>query len=143
MPYCFTLSYIPTSYSSIVHWKAKKKSSKMDRHLLRDIRRAVEYIDEMLYNPNVRWEKLVQSARNLMALLDSTAFFGSSSGVDLQIHAIEVLQKFAYQDVDLGGICDIADWCLECWLRCLQRDPNNVRCLKGVIARLPFSLNLS
>jgi hypothetical protein len=109
----------------------------MDRRLLYDIERAVEYIDDMLYNPNVRWDKLVQATRNLMALLDSTAFFGGSSGVDLQINTVEIIQKLAFQDVDQGGIGDIADWCLERWLRILQRSPDDVRSLKGACNK-PF-----
>jgi hypothetical protein len=115
----------------------------MDRRLLYDIERAVEYIDDMLYNPNVRWDKLVESARNLMALLDSTSFFGGSSGVTLQVNTVEVLQKLAYQNVDQGGIGDIADWCLERWLRILQRNPEDVRSLKGAAREFFFHVNFS
>jgi hypothetical protein len=115
----------------------------MDRRVLRDIERAVEYIDDMMYNPNVRWDNLVQSARSLMALLDSTSFIGGSSGVDLQVNTVEVMQKLAYQNVDQGAIGDIADWCLERWLRILQRQPNNVRSLEGAVPSKLFSLSLS
>jgi hypothetical protein len=112
----------------------------MNRRLLHDIERAVEYIDDMLYNPGIRWDALVESTRNLMALLDSTPFFGGPSGVDLQINTVDVIQKLAYQNVDQGGIGDVADWCLERWLRILQRNPDNVQSLKGTVDEPRFRL---
>ncbi|KAK2765319.1 hypothetical protein FQN54_008163 [Arachnomyces sp. PD_36] len=49
-----------------------------------------------------------------------------------QLLLIEALQHLAYVDHDHGGVKDIAEWCVQRWLRFQQSQPENWQVLQGL-----------
>lgn len=103
-------------------------SHTMDDAWVQHVTSILDYLNDRTQSPNAQ---TCQSARDLMASLDAWSFLGSASLYGLQIRALEILQRLAYHDADLGSIGDIASWVLERWLRILQRHPNSVQALRG------------
>jgi hypothetical protein len=81
------------------------------------------------------WERQIGAARSVINLVDSTSLMQQADRADNQIFIISRLQRFAYHDVDSGGVRDIAEWCVTQWLGILQRDPESVEALSGSISK--------
>ena len=81
------------------------------------------------------WERQISAARSVINLVDSTSLMHQADQADNQISIISGLQRFAYYDVDSGGVQDIAEWCVTQWLRILQHDPESVEALSGSISK--------
>jgi hypothetical protein len=100
----------------------------MDQTWIQHVTAILDYLEAQTQAINV---EVLQSARDLMASLDAWAFFGSDSHYDIQVRALNILQRVAYHDVDRGSVPDIANWTLDRWLRILQRHPRSVPALRG------------
>ena len=80
----------------------------------------------------------MNAARAVITAIDSTGLMQRPNHIKDQIFIISRLQKLAYFDADSGGVRDIADWCVNQWLRLLQRDGQNVDALHGTLSLMPL-----
>jgi hypothetical protein len=80
------------------------------------------------------WDGHISVARGIIASLNSTSLMQHASQAANQTLLVSGLQNLAYHDVDSGGVQDIADWCVTQWLSMVQRDPENVDALRGMLA---------
>jgi hypothetical protein len=103
----------------------------MDSSSCADIQATVSTIEDVLLQPGNDWDTLLALARDLVAFLEAISFFTDPNLLASQIHTVDVLQRLAYHDVDVGGVADIADWCLERWLQIHHQNPGNIDVLKG------------
>ena len=94
-------------------------------------RQIIERIDGVLDNSPDQWQQYLDEARSAMSGLDGLSYFDNVGQLAAQTRAVDILQNLAYHDVDSGGITDIADWCLQKWLKLLQDHPDDVEILKG------------
>lgn len=78
------------------------------------------------------WDAHLSTARGVIASIDSTSLMRRADRPADQTLIISGLQNLAYHDADLGGVQDIADWCVSQWLSIVQRDPENVDALQGM-----------
>ena len=79
------------------------------------------------------WDSHVNAARGIIATVDSTSLMQRGDHSADQTLIIAGLQHLAYHDADSGGVQDIADWCVTRWLSMVQRDPENVDALRGML----------
>jgi hypothetical protein len=103
----------------------------MDTSLCADIQVTVDNLDQLLHRTENDWDALLGSAREFMVSLETISFFDNPNRPEQQIRTIEVFQRLAFHDVDAGGVADLAEWCLERWLRLHQVHPDNVAISKG------------
>ena len=47
------------------------------------------------------------------------------------LRIINIIQRLAYHDGDVGAVSDLADWCLRQWLALYQDQPHQVAVLTG------------
>ncbi|KAF2221739.1 hypothetical protein BDZ85DRAFT_313954 [Elsinoe ampelina] len=78
------------------------------------------------------WSQHVPFAIRAVRMFSSSTHFQSRRSSDEQIDTTETLQNIAYHDPESGGIQEIAQWCLDQWLRLLQQDTDNVKILSNV-----------
>jgi hypothetical protein len=79
------------------------------------------------------WDAHVSTARGIIASINSTSLMQCANHLADQTLIISGLQALAYHDADLGGVQDIADWCVNQWLSIVQRDPEIVDALQGTL----------
>lgn len=106
----------------------------MDRGLeerLTICRTNVARIYSMLQTQPEECRAYVDSARSVMAEVDTIPFMAEPDKSEEQIWVIEGLQKLAFLEPESGGFSDIAEWCLRQWLNVLQNNPHSVGVLKG------------
>ncbi|KAG8623473.1 hypothetical protein KVT40_008449 [Elsinoe batatas] len=78
------------------------------------------------------WSQHVPFAIRAVRAFSSSTHFQSRINSDEQIATTEALQNIAYHDPDAGGVQEIAQWCLDQWLRLLQEDTDNVKILSNI-----------
>ena len=71
-------------------------------------------------------------ARSVIDFLDQTSLLQRAARLEDQVAVVARLQDLAYHEPDLGGISDIARWCVRQWLRLLQQYGENVGALRGL-----------
>ena len=71
------------------------------------------------------------SARLVIRNLESVNLIQTPIGAQQLPWFVANLQHVAYLDPDSGGIRDVAEWCVEQWLRLLQIDPQMLEALRG------------
>jgi hypothetical protein len=84
------------------------------------------------------WDRHITAARGIIASIDSTSLMQRVNRSADQTFIISGLQNLAYHDPDSGGVQDIAEWCVSQWLRMVQRDPEHVNALQGMLHNLCF-----
>ncbi|KAF4555986.1 Hypothetical protein D9617_2g059530 [Elsinoe fawcettii] len=76
-----------------------------------------------------RYEPLAVRATRIFS---SSTIFQHTSSRGQQIDIIETLQNIAYHDPEAGGVPEVAQWCLDQWLRLLTADTSDVRILANI-----------
>ena len=79
------------------------------------------------------WDAHLNAARAIITSVDSTPLMQRADRSADQTFIIAGLQHLAYHDADSGGVQDIADWCVTQWLSMVQRDPENIDALQGML----------
>jgi len=95
---------------------------------IREVRRISEDDDMAPRN----WEERIRIARTAMETIDSTRFMDLPNRSQERIFVIGALQRLAYHDADVGGVADIAQWCVTQWLRMLQQNADDLDALCGL-----------
>jgi hypothetical protein len=88
------------------------------------------------------WDGHINGARGIIAFVDSTLLMQRADRAADQALIISGLQNIAYHDVDSGGVQDIADWCVTQWLSMVQRDPENVDALQGMLPQHHLTIHI-
>lgn len=94
---------------------------------LNSCKSAVAQLEAVLQSHPHAWRNYLQSARGVMAAVDSM----SSIGADDWSWIVSVLQDLGFADADQGGVTDITNWCQSQWLAILESRPNNTAALRG------------
>jgi hypothetical protein len=88
------------------------------------------------------WDGHISAARDIIASVNSTSLMQRADRTADQTLITSGLQNLAYHDADLGGVQDIADWCVTQWLSMVQRDPENVDALQGMLRYPNFLIHI-
>ena len=94
---------------------------------------AINQIEALLSSNPSNWRSCLEVARSIIAALDGSELLSRTSLLDEQLKLARTLQKLAYQDPDSGGEADIASWCVRQWATMLQRHPDTIEILKGML----------
>jgi len=103
----------------------------MDSECLAKSEELIHSIARTLTYDHERWRELLEPARDLIDILESSDYLSRSADVDLHIRITSSLQKLAYAEADTGGVHDTADWCLRQWLSLQQRRPESFEIARG------------
>lgn len=70
-------------------------------------------------------------ARTVIGSVSSMPCAQDPEQLSQQLLLVESLQHLAYIDPDQGGVKDIAEWCVQRWLKLQQHNPENWKVLQG------------
>ncbi|KAK7725058.1 hypothetical protein SLS57_003971 [Botryosphaeria dothidea] len=104
------------------------RTDNMGDSRLNSCKSAVAQLEAVLQSHPHAWRNYLQSARGVMAAVDSM----SSIGADDWSWIVSVLQDLGFADADQGGVTDITNWCQSQWLAILESRPNNTAALRGL-----------
>lgn len=94
-------------------------------------------IQEALNNRQEERSSYLTAARSVLSSIDQSSFLGLPSDSKDRRWIIEVLQRLAFHEADVGPVSDIADWCLRQWLSLLQDDAQSIAVLQRTCALKP------
>ena len=123
-------------FKFVTSWRARLHRARMNAAEEQRINLAkseLRRIQHTLETGSTNWDAHISAARAIMASVNSTSLMQRADRPTDQAFVIAGLQNLAYHDADSGGVQDIADWCVTQWLRMIQRDPENVDALKGML----------
>lgn len=111
-------------------WRGANHSTPEDQieDAIHEVRRIAAWSSSSSDNLDQR----LRIARTAISTLNGAGFTSVSNNSRDHIFVISTLQKLAYHDADGEGVTDIADWCMNQWLRLLQRDGESLGVLKGL-----------
>lgn len=111
-------------------WRSANHSTPEDQieDAIREVRRIADWSSSGSDNLDQR----LGIARTAISTLNGAGFPSVSSNSRDHIFVISTLQKLAYHEADGEGVTDIADWCMNQWLRLLQTDGESLSVLKGL-----------
>jgi hypothetical protein len=114
------------------------KMNAADEQRVNSARAELRQIQINVESGDNNWDAHVSTARRIIASIDSTSLMQRPDRAADQTSIISGLQNLAYHDADLGGVQDIADWCVSQWLSIMQRDLENVDALQGMLRQPAF-----
>ena len=120
-----------------------RKMNATDEQHVDSARAELRQIQSNVESGDNNWNAHVSTARRIIASIDSTPLMQCPDRAADQTSIISGLQNLAYHDADLGGVQDIADWCVSQWLSIMQRDLENVDALQGMLLPPAFPTTMS
>jgi hypothetical protein len=76
-------------------------------------------------------DRNINRAREILLFANTIPIVQEPNFFREQLNLISTLQSVAYHDPDSGGVRDIAEWCVQRWLRLLQHYPDSWEIFKG------------
>lgn len=80
-------------------------------------------------------------ARSTIATVEGSLFMIRSIERNEQLFILRELQNIAYDNVDSGGVQDIAQWCMRQWLQMLHSNRNDIDALTGKKSRVSSDMS--
>lgn len=125
------------------HTYRKRNSLRTERYCWMEADRVstclaiVGRIQAALENRQAERSSYLTAARSVLSSVDQSSFLGLPSDSEDRRWIIEVLQRLAFHEADVGPVSDIADWCLRQWLSLLQDDANSTAVLQRECVLVP------
>lgn len=115
-------------------------SSDQIRNLRLEIQQISSTLESRASNPT---QGGLNRARTVMEYISSMPCTQDPERLRQQLLLVEALQHLAYTDPDQGGVKDIAEWCVQRWLKLQQHYPENWQVLQGKSFTLGYPIRLN
>jgi hypothetical protein len=73
----------------------------------------------------------LEMLRNDIRTLNEFRLFDGTGNILIQTRTLSFVQSIAFRGFALGDVSDVANWCLERWLRLVSNHPHDVDVLRG------------